>query len=63
MRILAAIGALAVIVAVSAAVFVFGGFYSVAGTAEDPGVVHWAAGPGSHGFDRPPCRRPTAGQL
>ena len=42
MRILAAIGALAVIVAIGAAVFFFGGFYSVAGTTEDPAIVHWA---------------------
>ena len=40
MRILAAIGALAIIVAVGAAAFFFGGFYSVAGTAEDPGDRH-----------------------
>jgi mono/diheme cytochrome c family protein len=42
MRILAAIGALAIIVAVGAAAFFFGGFYSVAGTAEDPAIVRWA---------------------
>ena len=42
MRFLAAIGALAIIVAVGAAVFFFGGFFSVAGTAEDPAIVHWA---------------------
>jgi mono/diheme cytochrome c family protein len=42
MRILAAIGALAVVVGVGAALFVFGGYYSVAGTAEDPSIVHWA---------------------
>jgi mono/diheme cytochrome c family protein len=42
MRILAAIGALAIIVAGGAAVFFFGGFYNVAGTQEDPAIVHWA---------------------
>jgi hypothetical protein len=42
MRILAVIGALAIIVGIGAAVFFFGGFYSVAGTAEDPAVVTWA---------------------
>jgi hypothetical protein len=42
MRILAAIGALAIIAAVVAAVFFFGGFYSVAGTAEEPAIVKWA---------------------
>jgi mono/diheme cytochrome c family protein len=42
MRILATIGALAIIAAVGVAVFFFGGFYSVAGTAEDPAIVRWA---------------------
>ena len=41
MRILAAIGALAVIGAVGAAVFFLGGFYNVAGTAKDPALVEW----------------------
>jgi mono/diheme cytochrome c family protein len=36
MRILAAIGALAIIVGIGAAAFFFGGFYSVAASAEDP---------------------------
>src|SRR5664279_5205586 len=44
MRILAAIGALAIIIGIAAAVFFFGGFYSVAGTAEDPAIVHWGLG-------------------
>jgi hypothetical protein len=42
MRLLTLIGALAVIGAVGAAVYFLGGFYSVAGTAEDPGIVRWA---------------------
>jgi mono/diheme cytochrome c family protein len=42
MRVLAAIGALAIVVAVAAAVFFFGGFYSVGGTQEDPALVKWA---------------------
>src|SRR5436309_2710387 len=42
MRVLAAIGALAIVVAIAAAVFFFGGFYSVAATQEDPGMVKWA---------------------
>ena len=42
MRILAVIGALAIIVGIGAAAFFFGGFYSVAGTAEDPAIVTWA---------------------
>src|ERR1700682_3467464 len=39
---LAYIGALAIIVAIAAAVFFFGGFYSVAGTTSDTSVVAWA---------------------
>jgi mono/diheme cytochrome c family protein len=41
MRLLALIGALAIIVAIAAAVFFLGGFYSVAATEEDPSVVDW----------------------
>jgi mono/diheme cytochrome c family protein len=61
MRILAAIGAVAIIVGIGAAVFFFGGFYSVAGTAEDPAVVTWALTPvrtasiNRHANDRPPA--------
>ncbi len=39
MRILAAIGVLAILVVIGAAVYFFGGFYSVAGTAQDPPIV------------------------
>ena len=39
---LAYIGALAIIVAIAAAVFFFGGIYSVAGTTSDTSVVAWA---------------------
>jgi mono/diheme cytochrome c family protein len=42
MRILALIGALAVIGAIGAAVAFFGGYYSVASTLEDPAIVRWA---------------------
>src|SRR6202166_5387761 len=42
MRILAVIGALAIVIGLGAAAFFFGGFYSVAATAEDPAVVTWA---------------------
>jgi hypothetical protein len=42
MRILAAIGALAITGAAFAAAFFLGGFYSVAGTAEEPAIVKWA---------------------
>jgi mono/diheme cytochrome c family protein len=42
MKILAAIGSLAIVLAVFAAVYFFGGFYSVAGSQEDPAILHWA---------------------
>jgi mono/diheme cytochrome c family protein len=42
MRILATIGTLGIIGAIGALVYFFGGFYSVAGTQEDPAIVHWA---------------------
>jgi mono/diheme cytochrome c family protein len=42
MRLLAFIGALGVVIAVCAAVFFFGGFFNVAATEEDPGIVNWA---------------------
>jgi mono/diheme cytochrome c family protein len=61
MRILAAIGALAIIVGIGAAAFFFGGFYNVAATAEDPAVVTWAltqvrnASINRHALDQPPA--------
>jgi mono/diheme cytochrome c family protein len=61
MRILAAIGALAIIVGIGAAAFFFGGFYSVAASAEDPAVVTWAltqvrnASIDRHALDQPPA--------
>src|SRR5260370_16735122 len=42
MKFLSFIGALAIIAAAAAAVFFFGGFYNVAATQPDPGVVAWA---------------------
>ncbi len=42
MRLLAFIGALAILVAIAAAVFFFGGFWSVAETQDDPAIVSWA---------------------
>jgi mono/diheme cytochrome c family protein len=42
MRILAFIGALAIIVAIAAGAFFFGGFYTVAATQPDPAIVTWA---------------------
>ncbi len=61
MRILAVIGALGVVVGIGAAIFFFGGFYSVAGTMEDPAIVHWAmvqvreASINRHANDAPPA--------
>jgi mono/diheme cytochrome c family protein len=61
MKILAAIGALAIVVAVAAAGFFLLGFYSVAGTAKDPGLVAWAlvqvrtASIARHANDTPPA--------
>jgi len=42
LRILAAVGALAIVGALAVATFFFGGFYSVAGAAPDLDVVRWA---------------------
>src|SRR5450432_2658452 len=61
MRILAAIGALAIIIGIGVAAFFFGGFYSVAATAEDPAIVTWAltqvrtASINRHADDQPPA--------
>jgi mono/diheme cytochrome c family protein len=61
MRFLAAIGALAIVFAIGCAVFFFGGFYSVAGTAEDPAWVAWSLGKvrtasiDRHATDSPPA--------
>jgi Cytochrome C oxidase, cbb3-type, subunit III len=60
MRFLAFIGALAIVVAIVAAVYFFGGFYSVAGTQDDPAPVKWAltnvrtASINRHATDAPP---------
>ncbi len=42
MRLLAFIGALAIIAAVAAAIYFFGGFYSVAENEDNPAIVDWA---------------------
>ncbi len=42
MRFLAVIGALAIILAVIGAVYVLGGFYNVAASADEPAAVKWA---------------------
>jgi hypothetical protein len=60
MKLLAFIGFLAIVVAVAAGVYFFGGFYSVAGTAEEPAIVKWAlikvrtASIGRHATDATP---------
>jgi mono/diheme cytochrome c family protein len=52
---------LAIVGIIGAAVFFLGGFYNVAGTAKDPGIVDWAlvqariASINRHGHDRPPA--------
>ena len=61
MRLLATIGALAIVFGIGCAVFFFGGYYSVAGTAEDPAAVTWAltkvrvASVNRHATDNPPA--------
>ena len=61
MRILALIGALAIIGVVAAAVYFFGGYYSVAASAPDLGIVNWAlvqvrtASIDHHAVDSPPA--------
>jgi mono/diheme cytochrome c family protein len=42
MRLLALIGALGIIGAIVAAVFFFGGYFNIAATQQDPGIVVWA---------------------
>ena len=42
MRTLAYIGVLAIVVAVGAAIFFFGGFFNVAASEPNPGIVNWA---------------------
>ncbi len=60
MRTLAVIGALAIIAAVGAAVFFFGGFYSVAENEDNPAIVDWAlasirgASVAGHATETPP---------
>ena len=42
LKTLALIGLLAILGAIAAAVFFFGGFYNVAASDEDPAIVNWA---------------------
>src|SRR5271154_6772621 len=61
MRFLALIGALAIIAAIGAAVYFFGGFFNVAETADNPAIVDWAlasvrgASVVAHGTETPPA--------
>jgi hypothetical protein len=61
MRLLAFIGALAIIGAIAAAVFFFGGFFNIAATEQDPSPVAWAitrvreAAISHHATDNPPA--------
>jgi mono/diheme cytochrome c family protein len=42
LKLLALIGLLAIVAAIGAAVFLFGGYFSVGATADDPAIVNWA---------------------
>jgi mono/diheme cytochrome c family protein len=59
-KFLAFIGFLAIVAAIGAAVFFLGGFYSVAATSKDPGIVDWLliqvrqASIARHADDAPP---------
>jgi len=61
MRFLALIGALAIIAAIGAAIYFFGGFFNVAETADNPAIVDWAlasvrgASVVAHGTETPPA--------
>ena len=61
MRFLALIGALAIIVAIGAAIYFFGGFYNVGQSADNPALVDWAlasargASVVAHGTETPPA--------
>src|SRR5947199_5125262 len=62
MRLLALIGALAIIVAIAAAVFFFGGFFTVAATNPEPAPVSWALiKVRTASIDRHATDQPTAG--
>ena len=59
-KFLASIGVIAILAAITAGMYFFGGSYSVAGTADDPGAVAWAlvhvrtASIERHAKDNPP---------
>ena len=60
LKTLALIGLLAILVGIASAVYFFGGYYNVAGTAEEPAIVKWAlvkvrqASVAQHAKDSPP---------
>ena len=62
MRLLAFIGLIAILAVIAAAVFFLGGYYSVAGSVEDPKIVSWviahvrAASVARHAGENPPPR-------
>ena len=59
-KLLAFVGLLAILSVIAAAIFFFGGYYNVAGTATDPEIVKWAlshvrdASIEHHAQDNPP---------
>ena len=69
MRILALIGALAIIVGIGAAGFFFGGFYNISAIPEDPGPVAWAltgvreASINQHATEQPPISMDDAANI
>jgi mono/diheme cytochrome c family protein len=64
LRILAAVGALAIVGVLAVATFFFGGFYSVAGAAPDLDVVRWAlVRVRTASIDRHAHEQPPAGQV
>ena len=62
MRFLALIGALAIIAAIGAAIYFFGGFYNVAETADNPAIVDWALASVQRSFGRRAWNRDAASQ-
>jgi mono/diheme cytochrome c family protein len=69
MRLLALIGALGIIGAIAVAVFCFGGYFNIAATQQDPGIVVWAitqvreASISRHATDTPPGNLGDAGTI
>ena len=69
MKFLSLIGAIAIVVAVAAAVFFFGGFYNVAATQPDLGIVAWAleyvrdASINRHAVEQPPVAMEDAATI